>query len=455
MIVQLFLLVWRLLWIPLLPLLLIYLWRRGRRDPDYTRHLAERFGFYSQPLPQGAIWFHAVSLGETRSATALIRLCLARGDQVILTHFTPAGRRESARLFAAEITSGQLTAVWVPLDMFWCWRRFFRACRPRIGLTLEIEIWPAMIFAARAAGVPLLMCNAQYPSPSLARDSKGLRLRQRVIRGLGGALVKSGLQQARFESIGLKNITVTGELRFDQPLPPGLDTAAAAIRQRLAPARPVIAIASGVEVEEPIYARVICEMRDVARSQGLLPPLFIYVPRAPERFDAVYDGLAAAGLRVLRRSAALAPGVAGFALPPEGAAAFDAVDVFLGDTLGEMFFYLSAADRVVVGGGFNPRGAHNISEALMLMKPVITGPWTWTIEFPFEEAALAGIAVRVGKPTDTAAALSAQLVTTLSQPDRTHPARIRAFLDQQEGASARSLAAIDAELAAAAARRKV
>src|SRR5690606_8998308 len=143
------------------------------------------------------------------------------------------------------------------------------------------------------------------------------------------------------------------------------------------------------------------------------------------------------------------------ALPPEGAAAFVAVDVFLGDTLGEMFFYLSAADRVVVGGGFNPRGAHNISEALMLMKPVITGPWTWTIEFPFEEAALAGIAARAGKPTDTAAALSAQLVTTLSQPDRTHPARIRAFLDQQEGASARSLAAIDAELAAAAARRKV
>lgn len=443
MILHLFLILWRLLWIPLLPLLLVYLWRRGRRDPDYTRHLAERFGIYSRPLPQGAIWFHAVSLGETRSATALIRMCLARGDRVVLTHFTPAGRRESARLFAPEIASGQLAAVWVPLDMFWCWRRFFRACRPRIGLTLEIEIWPAMIFAARRAGVPLFMCNAQYPSPSLARDSKGLRLRQRVIRGFAGAFVKSELQKARFESIGLDNITVTGELRFDQPLPPGLDEAATAIRHWLAPEGQIITIASGVEVEEPIYATVIREMRDAAHARGLPPPLFLYVPRAPERFDAVYDGLTAQGLNVLRRSSALPPGAAGFAHRPNGSHDLGEVDVFLGDSLGEMFFCLAPADRVVVGGGFNPRGAHNISEALMLMKPVVTGPWTWTIEFPFEEAALAGVAVSLGNQTDAPPTLAARLTAALSQPDQTDPAQIRAFLDQQQGASARTLAAID------------
>ncbi|WP_112312070.1 3-deoxy-D-manno-octulosonic acid transferase [Pseudogemmobacter bohemicus] len=444
MILHLFLILWRLLWIPLLPLVLIYLWRRGRKDPDYTSHLAERFGFYRRPLPKGAIWFHAVSLGETRSATALIRMCLARGDQVILTHFTPAGRRESARLFAPEIASGQLAAIWVPLDMFWCWRRFFRASRPRIGLTLEIEIWPAMIFAARRASMPLFMCNAQYPSPSLARDSKGLRLRQRVIRGLAGAFVKSGLQKARFEGIGLENITVTGELRFDQPLPAGLDTAAGAIRHWLAPEGQIITIASGVEVEEPIYATVIRDMRDAAQAQGLAPPLFIYVPRAPERFDAVYDGLVAQGLRVLRRSTALPPGLAGFTAHPDSDHTLGDTDVLLGDSLGEMFFYLSPADRVVVGGGLNPRGAHNISEALMLMKPVITGPWTWTIEFPFEEAREAGVALSLADKTDLPGALTAALM----QPGTVSPAQIQAFLDSQQGASARTLAAMDRAMAA-------
>lgn len=89
----------------------------------------------------------------------------------------------------------------------------------------------------------------------------------------------------------------------------------------------------------------------------------------------------------------------------------------------------------------------------MLMKPVVTGPWTWTIEFPFEEAALAGVAVSLGDQTDPPSALADRLAAALSQPDQTDPAQIRAFLDQQQGASARTLAAIDRVLATGTARQ--
>ena len=91
---RLFLALWSLLWALFLPLILLYLWRRGRRDPLYARHLAERFGRYPAPLP-GAVWVHAVSLGEVRSAVPLIRALLDRGETVVTTHFTPAGRREA------------------------------------------------------------------------------------------------------------------------------------------------------------------------------------------------------------------------------------------------------------------------------------------------------------------------------------------------------------------------
>ncbi len=70
--------------------------------------------------------------------------------------------------------------------MRWCLRRFFRACRPQIGLTMEVDIWPGMVFAARAAGVPLYLCNGQYPERSLTRDAKGLALRLNTMRGLPG-----------------------------------------------------------------------------------------------------------------------------------------------------------------------------------------------------------------------------------------------------------------------------
>ena len=433
MILRLFLIVYRLAWAVLLPVVLVYLWHRGRRDPDYRSHLAERFGFYGRPLPQGVIWLHVVSLGETRSAIGLIRALLDRGERLVLTHFTPAGRRESARLFGPEIASGQITVVWVPFDMGWCHRRFLAACRPRIGLTLEVEIWPAMIFATRAAGVPLFLCNGLYGTRPLARDSRGLRLRQRVIRGLAGAFVKSGLQAQRFVAIGLANVSVTGELRFDQPVPAADLAAARALRPVLSAQREVITIASGVEGEEALFARVIARTRAKAPAPGRRPPLFVYVPRAPERFDAVDAGLRATGLTVVRRSQILDAGLAATGPLPD-------VDVLLGDSLGEMFFYLGLSDRVIVGGGFTPRGAHNIIEALMLGKPVLTGPHVWTIEYPFAEAAAAGIARSL--PDEAA------LIAALDEPPADNSTAIAAFLAEHGGASLRTLAAIDRVLAA-------
>ncbi|MEZ5797861.1 MAG: glycosyltransferase N-terminal domain-containing protein [Paracoccaceae bacterium] len=436
MILRLFLMVYRLAWGLFLPLVLVYLWRRGRRDPDYRRHLAQRFGFYRSPLPQGAIWLHAVSLGEVRSAAGLIRALLARGDRIVLTHFTPAGRRESHRLFPDDIAAGRIAVIWVPFDMAWCYRRFFAACRPRIGLTLEVEIWPAMVFAARAAGVPLYLCNGQYGSRPLARDSRGLRLRQRVIRGLAGAFVKSGLQRQRFLDIGLTNVHVTGELRFDQSIPPAQLAAADALRPRLAQGREVIAIASGVEAEEPLYLWLITRCRDEAAAAGRKAPVFVYVPRAPERFDAVCQGLIAAGLSVARRSTALDVGLAATS---DLAGDLGGIDVLVIDSLGEMFFALALSGRVIVGSGFIPRGAHNIIEPLMLGKPVLTGPHTWPIEYPFAEAEAAGIAQSL---PDREALLDAL---------RTAPApraeAIARFLAEHGGASLRTLAAIDRVLA--------
>lgn len=430
---SLFMVFYRVLWAVLLPFVLLYLWRRARRDRDYAGQLGERFGVYTAPLPQDAIWFHAVSIGETRSAIALIKLVLARGDNVVLTHFTPAARRDSTRQFAAEIATGQLAVVWAPFDMLWCYRRFFRACKPRIGLPLEVEVWPAMIYAARAAGVPLYMCNAQYASRPFERDRKWLRFRRWCIRAFAGAFVKSQDQADRFATVGLSNVFVTGELRFDQPVPPALTAAAEHLRPVIAAEREVLAIASGVEGEEDLYISVLSQLVMACRTAGKVAPLVIYVPRAPERFDAVAEKLAAAGLSVCRRSEVLDD-----ALQP--VTTFERVDVLLGDSLGEMFFYLALADRVIVGGGFTSRGAHNIIEPLLLKKPVLTGPWVWTIEFPFTEAAAAGIAVSI--PDQDA------LLAALKHPLEDQSAQIDAFLAQHIGASARTLDQIETVIGA-------
>jgi 3-deoxy-D-manno-octulosonic-acid transferase len=402
------------LWCVGLPLVLVYLWRRGRKDSLYRAHKAERFGRYGKAM-RGAVWVHAVSLGELRSAVPLIEALLAQGERVVITHFTPAGRRESTRVFAKAIAEDRLRVVWVPFEIGLCFAGFFRTFAPKYGLVMEIEIWPRMIMACRASGVPLFMCNAQYPSKSYARDGK-TGLRAQIMQGFAGALVKSELQRQRFASVGVARIEVTGELRFDQPIPQRLVAAG----QALKPARDVVVIASAIEGEDAGYISAIKAVRAVRDT------LFVYVPRRPERFDAVAAQLEAAGLRLARRSTTLGPDLSGD-LP-------DDIDVLYGDSLGEMYFYLAMADRVVVGGGFNPKGAHNIIEPLALRKPVLVGPETFTIEYPFVEAAAAGVA----RSVPDAAALGAALIAR----DDPTSEQIDAFFAAHAGATPRTLAGI-------------
>jgi 3-deoxy-D-manno-octulosonic-acid transferase len=417
------------LWVIGLPAVLLYLWSRGRREALYRAHLGERFGTYPAFAP-GAVWVHAVSLGELRSAVPMIRALLNRGEHIVTTHFTPAGRREVERVFAADIAAGRLRVAWVPFEFGFAYRRFFKAFSPKCGLVMEIEIWPRMIMAARKAGVPLFMCNAQYPSKSYARDTKTTGMRAQVMRGFAGALVKSDLQAQRFASVGVSPIRVTGELRFDQPMPPHLLAAGVAVRAWLgAQERLVVTIASAVQGEDDLYIAAIRGLRTAHLAKALPPPLFIYVPRKPERFDEVARMLKAAGLAVGKRSDLLDATLA----PTDSAA--PQIDVLVGDSLGEMYAYLAMADLVIVGGGFTPKGAHNIIEPLALRKPVLTGPETWTIEFPFAEAKAAGVARSV---PDGAALLAA-----LQRSAAVDPTKIDAFFNTHSGATTRTIAALD------------
>ncbi|MFN3662734.1 3-deoxy-D-manno-octulosonic acid transferase [Yoonia sp.] len=421
---RLALIAYALAWWVLLPLVIIYLRLRARKDPDYGLHLAERFGLVRAVL-RHPVWVHAVSLGEMRSATPLIRALLAQGESVVTTHFTPAGRREALREFAPEIAAGRVQVVWVPFDMGFAYRGFLRSFVPKYGLVMEIEIWPRMIMSARARDVPLFMCNAQYPQKSFDKDMSGWGLRAALTGGFAGGFVKSTLQAGRFAAAGMRNIHVTGELRFDQPIPQAQLIAAENLRQRLSKGRPTFTLTSVVEGEDAVYIDIIRQSRDA---------FFVYVPRAPERFDQVAGMLADAGLRFARRSDVLDSALSAAALPD--------IDVLLGDSMGEMYFYLALCDRAIVGGGFVTKGAHNIIEPLALRKPVIVGPHIWTIAYPAVEAIAAGVCHHVQN--------AAELHAAVTSPVDVSEARIAAFYAQHAGAVERTLAALPQALANAA-----
>ncbi len=419
-----------------LPLALAYLFWRARKDADYRRFLRERFGF--GPTLRGAVWVHAVSLGEMRSAEPLVRALLARGEVIVTTHATPAGRRAAQKLFPQEIADGRLVVRYVPIELAPAFQRFLRHCQPKLALVMEIELWPVMIMQAKRAGVPLFLCNSQYPEKSYDRDAAGTNLRAQILHHVTGVLAKSKAHADRFRSLAAPNIHITGELRFEQDIPTAQIHAANALRPFLA-GRPVITVASVVADEAALYLQTYQALIAKADAEQRPRPFFIHVTRAPERFGTDYKILTDAGLTTLRRSQVLDESLA-----PIPNVDWQSADVLVGDSLGEMNFFQSLADIVSVSGSFSPQGSHNICEPIALGKPVINGPVIWPIEYPAVEAVAEGALHLV----QTAEELIEAIDALLKNPDELHSRRqaAQAFLAKYSGAVDKTLAAIDAAL---------
>ena len=372
-----------------MPLVLCFLVYRSKQEPAYAEKLLERYGI-GQTRKGSWVWIHAVSLGEFRSAIPLVDKLLERGERVIITHFTPAGRAASEKYYAAQISSGCVLVHWVPFDYRLAFKRFFSNFKIKYGLVMEVEFWPGMLSSARAFNVPLFLCNGQYPNKSFERDTRRYFSSRDIVPLLSGVLVKSHRMAVPFQKLGVKKISVTGEMRFDQPLNENQVVAGIRLKEIISH-RPVVTIASAVKGEENLFFEA--AMKLVQRNHLAI---IVYVPRKPEEFETIAGHFKSLGVAFQRRSEILDGSLN---LIEKLHANF-----ILGDSLGEMNFYISLADQVVVGGGYVKQGSHNIIEPILLDKPTIVGPNIWTIEFPAVEAINAGV-VKLVKPKDLAGEL--------------------------------------------------
>lgn len=107
-----------------------------------------------------------VSVGETRAAEPLIKALLARYPEhgLLLTHMTPTGRAVGTELIAK--LGARLHQAYLPYDLPDASARFFAHFRPEFGLLMETELWPNLIAAAKARGVPLALVETLASLPA-------------------------------------------------------------------------------------------------------------------------------------------------------------------------------------------------------------------------------------------------------------------------------------------------
>jgi 3-deoxy-D-manno-octulosonic-acid transferase len=366
------------------PFALIRLWWRGRKQPGYRQHIGERFGFIVVPQDRPILWLHAVSVGETRAAEPLIHALLEHYPEhrILLTHMTPTGRETSANLYKDP----RILISYVPYDLTGSVDRFLQRVRPELGLLMETEIWPNLILRSRYHSVPVMLINARLSERSARRYGRFRNSIRPVLAALSATGAQTSADAERLAALGAHPVSVTGNLKFDVRIDPALQTLGHAWRERLPTGRPVWLAASTREGEEAI---ILAAHRALCTRHPALNPLLVLVPRHPQRFDDVAAQIQRDGFAVQRRSVAL----------PDAK-----VQIWLGDSMGEMVAYYSMADVAMIGGSLLPFGGQNLIEAAACGAPLIIGPHTYNFQAAAELAETTGAAIRVPEANPTALA---------------------------------------------------
>jgi 3-deoxy-D-manno-octulosonic-acid transferase len=359
------------------PLLWLKLQRRARQEPLYGQGFAERMGFYRDTAQPGAIWVHAVSLGETRAAAVLItalRQALP-GMRLLLTHGTATGREEGQKL----LQPGDLQ-VWQPWDTPGGIHRFLRHFQPRLGVLMETELWPNLIHGCQTVGLPLALVNARMSERS---ERKALRLgalSRPAYAALSSVWAQTTADAERLTNLGARVAGVLGNLKFDATPHAGQLLEAGELKKQCP--KPVLLLASSREGEEALFLQALATL---PRPWTFWP---LIVPRHPQRFDEVAQWVRDAGHSL------------GYRVKPETSMTDNAeVDWLqsefgLGNSLGEMALYFGLADIALLGGSFAPLGGQNLIEAATCGCPIVMGPHTFNFAQASEQALLAGAAWR-------------------------------------------------------------
>lgn len=415
---------------------LVLLWRARSGFFVWQPWAAERFARYPQPWDgPSPIWVHVASVGEVRAAKPLVRALVLQGHRVVLTHFTPTGWTEGQRVLADEIRQGLVSQQWFPYDFEGAMRRFLRHFNPSLIVLIEREVWPNLMHVARAQAVPVVLASARLSEKSVKRMAWINRLFGGLLyhayHQVTLALAQSEADAQRLFDVGVPHVCVAGNLKFDMVLPHVAVQAGRHWRETLN--RPLVAIASTREGEDkPFVTLIKARLEQSTPQTGQAVPLYLLIPRHPQRFDDAARLLDAAGCRYARWSV--------LREDPHSADYLPELDVVLGDTMGEMPFFYAAADVAVVGGSFEAHGGQNFIEACALGTPVIIGPHT----FNFADAVTSALQAQAVVQVQTPAEAFRQVETWLLQPDAGKHVgdAARAWVAQHMGATERMMQAI-------------
>ena len=355
------------------PALRVMLRARLSRGKELPGRLPERRGIDPTPRPSGRlIWLHAASVGETVSVLPLLPELASDATILFTTGTVTSADMLTQRL--EPVLAGRILHRFVPLDVPAWVARFLDHWQPDVAGFVESELWPNLLAACRARGIPTMLINARLSERSLAGWRRAPALARQMLGGFARVQPRSETDAARLRLLGCPQLMESGDLKLAAPPLPA-DAADAVRLAETLRGRPVWLAASTHEGEDEVI--LAAHRKLAARHAGLLT---IIAPRHPDR-GATIPGDA-------YRSRDEPP-------PAEG--------VWVADTLGELGLWYRLAPIAFVGRSLvPPGGGQNPLEPARLGCAIAVGPHTGNFCEHVEMLRAAGALTVVGDAAELA-----------------------------------------------------
>lgn len=291
------------------------------------------------------VWFHAASLGEFEQGRPLMeRLRREHPEKkILLTFFSPSGYEVRKNYDGADLV------CYLPFDTPLNARRFVKLARPEAAFFIKYEFWRNYIEVLYKRGIPCYSVSSIFRENQIFFRPYG-RGYARCLSRMTHLFVQNETSRRLLEGIGVTNVDVVGDTRFDRVLDIRNAAKPLPLAERFAGCWKVLVAGSSWPQDEEI---IIPYFNRHPNLKLVLAPHVV----SEEHLQAIERQLARPALRYSKAT-------------PKAVAEADCLIIDCYGLLSSIYRYASMA---YVGGGFGV-GIHNVPEAAVYGVPVIIGP---------------------------------------------------------------------------------
>lgn len=292
------------------------------------------------------IWFHCASLGEFEQGRPIIEAAKKqfKDHKILLTFFSPSGYEVRKNYAFADLI------VYLPMDKKSEAKKFVAMVHPSLAVFVKYEFWPNILNELKNGQFPVILVSGIFRQDQAFFKFYGGWMRS-TLHSFSHFFVQNEGSKALLQEIDFKNVTVSGDTRFDR----------------------VFDISQQDNSLDFIEAFVGDQYTLVAGStwpgdEELLVKYINDDPGTDERYIIAPHNINERAIRELKDSIKKKTVLYSEKEPTENAR------VFIVDTIGILNKIYSYGDVAYVGGGFGKSGIHNLLEPAAFGCPLIIGP---------------------------------------------------------------------------------